>query len=162
MIRTCDTTVGARQDNIRQKTPSFLEGDFKKVHGNRSVDNHHHYSTNMATHLAAWSSVLTSCLLVSVVIPSTVGSIVITGICESDEQCIEARGEGWCCALWNMGDAPTVCKRMGEEGEACHISSNVLPYPFEGARRFWRCPCDPGLTCKVPADGDRIGTCTSG
>ncbi|XP_078587155.1 toxin MIT1-like [Branchiostoma floridae x Branchiostoma japonicum] len=115
----------------------------------------------MTMSLMAWSSVLASCLLLCV-LPSTVGSIVITGICESDEQCIEARGEGWCCALWNLGDAPTVCKRMGEEGEACHISSNYLPYPFTGARRFWRCPCDPNLTCKVDDAESRIGTCTSG
>ncbi|XP_078668669.1 prokineticin-1-like [Branchiostoma floridae x Branchiostoma belcheri] len=62
-----------------------------------------------------------------------------------------------------MGDAPAVCKQMGEEGEACHSSSNYLPYPFTGVRRFWRCPCQPNLTCKVDADAEsRIGTCTSG
>ncbi|CAH1238023.1 Hypp5502 [Branchiostoma lanceolatum] len=86
--------------------------------------------------------------------------MAIVGVCTSDEDCIAARGGG-CCVKWNPGSAIRVCKDMGSKGNACHVSGNVLPYPFPGNRVYWRCPCREGLTCK--ADGEaREGICGAG
>ncbi|XP_019630369.1 PREDICTED: prokineticin Bo8-like [Branchiostoma belcheri] len=85
-------------------------------------------------------------------------AITVTGACTSDEDCISARGGG-CCVRWNPGSAVFVCKDMGQENDQCHVSGNLLPYPFPGKRVYWRCPCGEGLTCARTDGESGGGTC---
>eukprot|EP00058_Branchiostoma_floridae_P013777 XP_002599265.1 hypothetical protein BRAFLDRAFT_64386 [Branchiostoma floridae] len=74
-------------------------------------------------------------------------------VCESDRQCIQARGQKSCCAPLGLRDLFSgipVCKPMGLRGDRCHIAGDYLPYPLDAPRRFWRCPCADGLSCLAP------------
>ncbi|CAH1238022.1 prokineticin-1-like [Branchiostoma lanceolatum] len=86
--------------------------------------------------------------------------LVITGGCRSDYECIANKGENWCCARWNLGSGIAVCKPRGRVGDECHISSNLMPYPLEAPRAFWRCPCGPDLGCTA-TETAKIGHCTT-
>ncbi|XP_019642558.1 PREDICTED: prokineticin-2-like [Branchiostoma belcheri] len=78
--------------------------------------------------------------------------LVLTGACDSDHDCTSG-----CCARWNPSSNLAVCKPLGQEGQLCHTASNSMPFPFSGVRRFWRCPCEEGLTCER-SEGN-IGHC---
>eukprot|EP00058_Branchiostoma_floridae_P019549 XP_002605039.1 hypothetical protein BRAFLDRAFT_85185 [Branchiostoma floridae] len=80
-------------------------------------------------------------------------ALVLTGACDSDHDCTV----GHCCARWNPSSNLAVCKPVGREGQLCHTASNSMPFPFSGVRRFWRCPCQQGLTCEG-SEGN-IGHC---
>ncbi|CAH1238025.1 Hypp5503 [Branchiostoma lanceolatum] len=99
-------------------------------------------------------------LLVCIYLVGGTTAITVTGACTSDEDCIAARGGG-CCVRWNPGSAVFVCKDMGQENNQCHISGNILPYPFPGKRVYWRCPCGEGLTCARADTESGGGTCQS-
>ncbi|XP_066292552.1 toxin MIT1-like isoform X2 [Branchiostoma lanceolatum] len=82
-------------------------------------------------------------------------------VCESDRQCIQARGQKSCCAPLGLRDLFSgipVCKPMGLRGDRCHIAGDYLPYPLDAPRRFWRCPCADGLSCLAPK-GSLLGRC---
>ncbi|XP_078692818.1 toxin MIT1-like isoform X2 [Branchiostoma floridae x Branchiostoma belcheri] len=82
-------------------------------------------------------------------------------VCESDRQCIQARGQKSCCAPLGLRDLFSgipVCKPMGLRGDRCHIAGDYLPYPLDTPRRFWRCPCADGLSCLAPK-GSLLGRC---
>ncbi|XP_066292551.1 toxin MIT1-like isoform X1 [Branchiostoma lanceolatum] len=87
--------------------------------------------------------------------------LTVTGVCESDRQCIQARGQKSCCAPLGLRDLFSgipVCKPMGLRGDRCHIAGDYLPYPLDAPRRFWRCPCADGLSCLAPK-GSLLGRC---
>ncbi|XP_019630372.1 PREDICTED: toxin MIT1-like [Branchiostoma belcheri] len=86
--------------------------------------------------------------------------LVITGGCRSDYECIANKGENWCCARWNLGSGIAVCKPRGRMDDECHISSNLMPYPLDAPRAFWRCPCGPDLGCTA-TETAKIGHCTT-
>ncbi|XP_066271770.1 toxin MIT1-like [Branchiostoma lanceolatum] len=106
-----------------------------------------------------WSPVLLMVVALAALNHTT--GLVVTGTCQNDAECITARDEtGPCCALWSPGSDLHVCKPAGRTDEPCHSASNVLPYPFNGQRRFWRCQCAEGLLC-VTEPGNMIGRCSS-
>eukprot|EP00058_Branchiostoma_floridae_P019551 XP_002605041.1 hypothetical protein BRAFLDRAFT_85187 [Branchiostoma floridae] len=86
-------------------------------------------------------------------------AMVVTGVCAGDTECLESRGDGFCCAPFNPNSAMRVCKPPGQEGELCHVASNIVPYPWEGARKFWRCACAGEMVCVPNHPGAKLGTC---
>ncbi|CAH1272966.1 PROK2 [Branchiostoma lanceolatum] len=86
-------------------------------------------------------------------------AMVVTGVCAGDSECIESRGTGFCCAPFNPNSAMRVCKPPGQAGELCHVASNIMPYPWNGGRRFWRCACAEGTICVPNHPGAKLGTC---
>ncbi|XP_066275263.1 prokineticin Bo8-like [Branchiostoma lanceolatum] len=90
---------------------------------------------------------------------SMTAGLVLTGACETDTDCMGARGEGWCCAKWNPGSTLSVCKKLGVVRDMCHTTVESVPYPFDGIRQFWRCPCEESLECVPITSETSIGRC---
>ncbi|XP_035674300.1 prokineticin Bo8-like [Branchiostoma floridae] len=90
---------------------------------------------------------------------SLTAGLVLTGACETDTDCMGARGEGWCCAKWNPGSTLSVCKKLGVVNDMCHTTGEAVPYPFDGIRQFWRCPCEASLECVPITSETSIGRC---
>ncbi|XP_019615126.1 PREDICTED: prokineticin Bo8-like [Branchiostoma belcheri] len=93
---------------------------------------------------------------------SMTAGLVLTGACVTDTDCMGARGEGWCCAKWNPGSTLSVCKKLGVVNDICHTTGSTVPYPFDGIRQFWRCPCGDSLECVPITSETSIGRCGTG
>ncbi|CAH1272967.1 PROK1 [Branchiostoma lanceolatum] len=101
----------------------------------------------------------TEVLLMTVLTASLlpVEALVLTRSCETDLDCVVA-GVGGCCARWNPYLNLKACKPLGRRGERCHIATNHIPYPFNGKRKYWRCPCEISLSC-VAGGTSPVGFC---
>ncbi|XP_019642578.1 PREDICTED: uncharacterized protein LOC109483874 [Branchiostoma belcheri] len=84
-------------------------------------------------------------------------AFVVTRGCETDLDCVVA-GVGGCCARWNPYLSLKTCKPLGRRGERCHTATNNIPYPYDGQRKYWRCPCERSLSCMAVGNSP-VGFC---